>query len=113
MAGNEVVPVNFNDYFSINITSVGVSEYGRDFGLSAFPNPVQSGAAVNLKLSEPIDRAVVQLLSATGQTMWQRDEARMEAGLHVIPMAANASGMYFLRIQTPDSSQIIRIAVVD
>ena len=113
MAGNEVVPVNFSDYFSINITAVGVTEYGRDLGISAFPNPVQSGAAINLKLSEPIDRAVVQLLSATGQTMWQRDEARMEAGLHVIPMSGQASGMYFLRIQTADSSQIIRIAVVD
>ncbi len=113
MAGNEVVPVNFSDYFSINITSVGVTEYGRDLGISAFPNPVQSGAAINLKLSEPIDRAVVQLLSATGQTVWQRDEARMEAGLHLIPMSGQASGMYFLRIQTADSSQIIRIAVVD
>jgi len=112
LAGNEVVAANFADYFDINTTSVGIAEQNM-IGLSFFPNPLRNGQSLRIEVGQPLNDAVLRIISISGQTQLQQDFRRLEQGIFDLPVSDLASGLYLVRLDAEEGSQVHRMVVID
>lgn len=111
LAGNEVAPVNFSDYLTIDITTVGFDEYSGNLDLTVFPNPVDAGAELSVRLNEALNNVTARLLSSDGKIIYEEEFRRMDAGNHGIAPAPLAAGMYHLQISAEEGVQVFKVIV--
>ena len=82
--------------------------------LQVFPNPVQSGEELTANFLMPYDGfARIQLIDPYGNTVVEQKTDVTEGPVRLtIPTTDVASGMYFLKVNTEDFSEVRRIMVL-
>jgi hypothetical protein len=112
LAGNEVVGVSFTDYFDINTTSVGIAE-NNELGISFFPNPINGNSNLRIESGISLNRAIVSIVSVSGQVHFQNEYNRIESGILELPLNGIASGLYLVHIQSEEGAQVHKMIVLD
>ncbi len=84
------------------IVSATVKE--SDFGVDAYPNPVSSNMTIKVKGAGP--NARVYLTDATGRNL---EQLTIENGTTILSMKQLAQGIYFVKYQDNNHSQIIKV----
>ncbi len=78
------------------------------------PNPARVPERIEFAL--PRASAVTfELLDVTGRRVWSRETARLDAGLHVVPLGLAVNprpGLYWLRVKAGGESANARVAIV-
>lgn len=86
---------------------------GKNFSFRpASPNPAQTEATVNVELKEG-DLLHLQVLDATGRTVYDNGSPALDAGTHtfVLPVEDWASGAYYYSVSTSKNSITSKLVV--
>ena len=95
-AGNLATPVDFDQFLSIDLQSVGIDEAMLSAGILLFPNPTVSGQPVFLRLDGALDDVGIQVFNALGAVVYQAPASHMEPGIHKVDLPALAPGIHQL-----------------
>jgi hypothetical protein len=112
LAGNTVSTITFSDYFSINISIVGVTELDA-FDVKLYPNPLLSGQALTLSLGETIQNLNLMMLDAQGKTIMRKEMSNVNAGNHSIAVPKVSSGLYFINLQIDGAQATYKMLIQD
>jgi hypothetical protein len=111
LAGNLLTQTTYTDFFDINITGVGVGEFGLT-NLSVYPNPVQSGQVARIRLEgEKINQ--IDIISANGALIAQNQSQMQQNEVIQIETANLSSGIYFIRLFGDNKVSTVRLQVID
>lgn len=113
MAGNEVVNIEYEDYFSININTVGVADHNSDLGLSLFPNPVSPGESLSINVESALHDVQLHIITSAGKTVATKEFGVLESGVHNVSINHLSTGMYFVQIQSTEGVHTNRLVVLD
>lgn len=110
MAGNNVNSYTATDYFSINLTLVGVSEL-TDLGVQLYPNPINIGQSLNLVLSDFASDLHFTIFDSQGKMVMNNTMNQVSSGLHVIDLPTMSSGLYLINIQIDGAHATYRLVI--
>ncbi len=85
----------------------------RAFDLAAYPNPFNAALRVRFSLPQPAD-ARLEVFSLEGRRLALLAAGRMSPGAHEITWEAGeaASGLYFIRLTTPERSLLRKVVLL-
>ncbi len=113
VAGNEVSPVGFDEFFDINMQSVGIDDLAKRLGITFFPNPIKSGNVLKFEVTEPLMDAELRIVSANGQTIVQKRYQRLDAGMHDVELRNVLAGSYIIHITSKSGTQTQQLVVLE
>jgi hypothetical protein len=109
LAGNLLNTAAYVDFFDIDITSVGVAEFGSTNGL-LFPNPALSGQSFNIQLGENTTPNRLEIYSVSGQLV-HTERPLVQAG-NIIVSADLAEGIYLVNLMTDQGMMNMKLQVI-
>lgn len=109
LAGNLLTTAAYEDFFDINITSVGVAELGSTDGL-LFPNPALSGQSFSIRLGENTAPTRLEIYSVSGQLV-HAEQPIAQAG-NITVSADLAEGVYFVNLMTDKGMLNMKLQVI-
>jgi len=108
--GNDLYLSNVRVDNTVLATTQGVTESPD---LQVYPNPVQGGATLTLRLPAAKGTATVQLIDAVGRSCWQEQVALSSAAATTYPLTSRqTAGVYMLLCRTADGHLFSRRVVV-
>lgn len=109
VAGNQQILALFEDYFDIQITSVGIAEFNEFEGISVYPNPLEQGRSLNIEFGESISGLVYEVFDAQGRLIASVNDADFFSDRLEIDVNQWNSGMYILKLRSGDKASTIRV----
>lgn len=96
-----------------NVDFNGLNELPGISHVSLFPNPGAGQSTVNVTIEKPMDLAI-SLVSADGAVLKKLHKGLLAAGNQAIPVLIDdvASGLYFVKLETPAGQMVLKYAVV-
>jgi hypothetical protein len=110
MAGNSVNSFTATEYFSINLTLVGISELS-DLGIQLYPNPINVGESLNLVLNDFATDFHLMMIDVQGKVVMQTTMNQVAPGLHNIQLPSLSLGLYLVNIQVDGVSATYRLVI--
>ncbi len=97
-----------NEYFTGNAGKVAFPEMGLS------PNPVVSGATLSIGFNQPFSKAVISIVSLTGQEIYREIiEGESPTLLTEITPDVLTAGVYLVRVVTEEWSTVSKLLVID
>jgi hypothetical protein len=104
---------NFNNAISSGLT-IGISENSKaDFSLSVFPNPsITNKSKIRYSLSQSSD-VEIEMYNTVGAKVKSIKLEKQSAGKHesILDLETLANGIYYIKLNAADSSQVVKITV--
>ncbi len=97
-AGNLLVPVMMEDYFSIDLQLVNIEELFSQAGLALFPNPLLAGHPLQLLTMADLNDVAIEIVDMRGALVHRVYLGGLTKGTHTMNIPDLASGMYHARI---------------
>lgn len=110
MAGNNVNSFTVTDYFSINLTLVGISELST-LGVQLYPNPLRVGQSLNLVLKDFANDFHFRMIDSQGKLVMSNSMSQVSAGVHNIELPALSVGLYLINIQIDGEIATYRLVI--
>jgi hypothetical protein len=110
MAGNNVNSYTATDYFSINLTLVGITELS-DLGVKLYPNPINVGQSLNLVLNDFANNLHLSMIDSQGKLVMSNSMTQVSSGLHSIDLPSLSFGLYLINIQIDGVSATYRLVI--
>ncbi len=109
---NGLNATNLTNAINAALISSGMEEKKADFQLSVFPNPAVDMFSVNFVLNQNSEVSF-DIFNILGAKIKSLEPARLSAGNHetLINIESLANGVYFLKLNNGDHSQLIRFNV--
>jgi flagellar hook assembly protein FlgD len=81
--------------------------------VEAYPNPFNSSCAITISLRES-GLVTAEILDLNGRLIQSVSEGQLSTGSHVFTVEANnlTSGVYLLKVQTPEANFLKKICLV-
>jgi hypothetical protein len=111
-AGNVLQPVTMPDVFDVQLSGVGIAEEERSPGLSLFPNPLPSGAALVLRTTGISGNVSIELLDLQGRLVHVEQAVVTDGTLHHLRMPDPATGSYAVVVHAGELRTVSRLVVV-
>jgi hypothetical protein len=101
--GNLILTQGFQQPFDFN---VGVRENEVNWGISVYPNPVGDELRIRFDVENPGD-FLIEVQDVTGRLIGQEKHNGVNPGdIILLNISAYTSGVYFLKVLTPDRQQV-------
>lgn len=89
---------------------VGINEQVASGGFNVYPNP--NTGTFSLAIANDAETMLIEITDAEGRVVYAANENAVSAGsVYQVSMENMTNGIYFMRVTTPENSQMIRIAV--
>lgn len=98
IAGNEILPISFENYLQLNIEWVGLKESNDKIDAFIYPNPIQQASILNLIVNENISIDNLSIYSIDGKKVYIENVVKKNLNHHTINISGLSAGMYFLEI---------------
>ncbi len=112
LAGNLIEPGSIENYFDININSVGIAENDQ-LGLTFYPNPLSSGQTLLFNVGKALHDAELRIVSSSGQMVHQQLFKQLPVGIQEVHLNNYTAGMYFVQIQSAEGTQSQKLIVIE
>jgi hypothetical protein len=113
LAGNTLLSSQFDAFFNIDLSTVGLIEERSFDGLTAFPNPLQTGNDLLVSTSKTLGPTTVELYGLDGRKVYQMEQTVVNGGILRIPTYDLAAGLYVLTLYTDSERYSSKIVVTD
>ncbi len=113
LAGNTLLSSQFDAFFNIDLSTVGLNEERSFDGLTAFPNPLQTGNDLLVSTSKTLGPTTVELYGLDGRKVYQMEQTVVNGGILRIPTYDLAAGLYVLTLYTDSERYSSKIVVTD
>lgn len=95
----------------VTITQVGLEEQQILNKVSVYPNPSNGAFTISFELTQETD-VQIQVLDVSGRIVWSDQQVATRAYNKPVALNAEASGMYVVRIITPNYVNHLKVNVV-
>jgi hypothetical protein len=101
-----------NTYFGREIVKESLVGVPTSFGMSIYPNPATSEAAISYTLEKEVSNMVIRVMDAQGKEMMNETITYPEvSGIYNINLNNYSAGIYFVRIQAGNYTDAKKLVV--
>lgn len=109
IAGNNYVDVYYEDYFDIQINSVGVSEISNFENLNIYPNPIMNSNTFTVEFGENVNGLRYEVYSGNGQLIASESMLNFSGDKIDINTGNWADGLYIVKLNSGDKTSVFRV----